>query len=87
MARLLGRHVFEQLRRTRILLAQPLRDANVYPAVVLLVADGEGEHFLLGQIDKAFHDAGRPTGSSRANMLICKRTETSYIHHINIICL
>src|SRR5207245_11793029 len=47
VARLLGRHLFEQLRRAWILLAQSFRDVEVYAAVLLLITDGESEDFLL----------------------------------------
>jgi hypothetical protein len=48
MARLLGRHLLEQLRRAWILLAQPFRDVKVDATVLLLITDGKSEDFLLG---------------------------------------
>jgi hypothetical protein len=39
------------------LFAQPIGDAEVDPAVFLLVADGESEDLLLGQSFETFHQA------------------------------
>jgi len=60
VAHLLIRHRVEDLRRCRICRSQPLGEAAIYPAVLVLVGDGEGDDFLFGEVGKAFH--GGPRG-------------------------
>jgi hypothetical protein len=51
----LGCHLVEHLRGVRETGAQPLGEVAVDAAVLLLVADGEGEDFLLGKVGEALH--------------------------------
>ncbi|SRR5579885_1388182 len=51
----LRRHLFENLGRGRVLLAQAVRKGQIDASVFFFVADGEGENFLFGKIGKSFH--------------------------------
>ena len=55
VAHLLVRHLVEDLGGGAIPLAQALREAAIDAAVLFLVADGEREDFLLGEIGEALH--------------------------------
>jgi hypothetical protein len=48
-------HLVEYLRRIREIGPQPLGEVPIDAGVFLFVADGEGEDFLLGEINKALH--------------------------------
>ncbi len=52
---LLLRHAVEHFGGLRILAAQPLGEAAIDAAVLVLAGDGESEDFLLGEISKTFH--------------------------------
>ena len=51
----LVRHLVEHLGGGGKLLAQPLGEAAIDAAVLLLIGDGQRQHFLLGQVGKSFH--------------------------------
>ena len=51
----LGRHFRKHFRRAGIIPAQPFGEVGVDAAVLLLVRDREGEHFLLAQFIKIPH--------------------------------
>jgi hypothetical protein len=55
----LGGHLFEHLCGIRKTGPQPLGEVAVDAAVLLFVADGEREDFLLGEIGKALHRSSR----------------------------
>jgi hypothetical protein len=59
VANLLLRHLVKDLGRGWIFLAQPLGEAAIDPAVLVLVGDGERKDFLFGQLGKAFQEAPR----------------------------
>jgi fructose-1-phosphate kinase PfkB-like protein len=50
MLALLGRHVVEHAGAVGIGLAQIFREIGIEAAVLLLVGDRQGEHFLLGEV-------------------------------------
>jgi hypothetical protein len=55
MLDLLIGHFVEHFRGRRKLCTQAFGEAAIDAAVLLLVGDGEGEDFLLGEVGKAFH--------------------------------
>jgi hypothetical protein len=55
VARFLFRHLVEHPGGRRKVLAQPLGNIAVDAAVLILIADGEGQYFLFGQVGKSLH--------------------------------
>src|SRR5262249_50371215 len=55
VAHLLLRHLVEDLGRGGICLAQPLGEATIDAAILVLVGDGQRENLLFGEFGKTFH--------------------------------
>ena len=51
----LGRHVVEDLGAFGVIGAQAFGEVGVDPAVLLLGADGQGEHFFFGKVIDRSH--------------------------------
>ncbi len=48
-------HLLEHLRAARVVVVEAFGDIGVDAAVLFLVADGEGQHFALGQVVEIAH--------------------------------
>ncbi len=52
---LLGRHFRENFGARRVVLEESVGEVGIDAAVLLLVADGEGQHLALGQLVEIAH--------------------------------